>query len=237
MFFLAWLVPSMTKNSCADFTISASATSDLGKGSLTAKRVAAVLPLPPAVTEVLGRVCFVPEIPRFPISRGSVWERTLPTAVRSIAVGRTSCWERAGPGWRRTKGLRCFQVSRAARDARRKRLFPHARAAGGTSRSSTEQRPTEQSRSTAAAVGCRAGKLGSSRAEDAGGRKGAATWLPPASQSHEQQQDPFLSGATTIGNAKCWLRERGGFTPRCHLLSHLPGIFGDKLSSALCHGM
>lgn len=81
-------------------------------------------------------------------SRGPLWDRTLPTAVESIAVGRTSCWERAGPGWRRTKGLRCFQVSRAARDARGKRLFPHARAARGTSRSSTEQRPTEQSWST-----------------------------------------------------------------------------------------
>lgn len=86
-------------------------------------------------------------------------------------------------------------------------------------------------------MGCRARKLGSSRAEDAGGRKGAASWLTPASQSRDQQQEPFWSGAAASGSAKCWLRERGGFTPRCHLLSHLPGILGDKLSSALCHGM
>lgn len=41
------------------------------------------------------------------------------------------------------------------------------------------------------------------------------------------------SGTGAIGIAKCWLGERGGFTPRCHLLSHLPGFLGGRLNSAL----
>lgn len=75
------------------------------------------------------------------------------------------------------------------------------------------------SRSRAAAAGYRARKPGSSRPEDAGGRKGAATWFTPAlgkAMTSSRIPSP-CSGATTIGNAKCWLRESRGFTPCCHI--------------------
>lgn len=122
---------------------------------------------------------------------------------------------------------------------------PLARAVEALNRdSSTEQRPTEQSWSTgkrqpehSSSSGYRARKPGSSRPEDAGaGREQGPGSLQPQ-QSHDQQQDPFLQWKSAVGNAKCWLGERGGFTACCHLLSHLPDILGGKLSSALCQGL
>ncbi|XP_041323050.1 uncharacterized protein LOC121353351 [Pyrgilauda ruficollis] len=106
------------------------------------------------------------------------------------------------PGWR-TKGLRRFQVSRAARDARGKRLFPQGRAARGTSRSSTEQRPSEQSWSTGkrrrqrSSSGIQGQEAGQQQTEGAGGREGAA--------SREQQQDPFSHWS----HRKCKMLPRG----------------------------
>lgn len=152
-------------------------------------------------------------------------------------MGRRS-WK-SSPGWRRTKGLRHFQVSRAARDAQ------------GSSCSHRPELPE-------ALPGAALNKDQVNKAAALG--RGRGSWSSSGTQGQEagqqQQQQRVLeagkeqrpghsslgkalsscripSGTGAIGNAQCWLGERGGLTPRCHLLSHLPGVPGGRLSSAL----
>lgn len=147
-----------------------------------------------------------------------------------------SCW-REQPRVEENRGTEALPGEQSSEGCPGKRLFPRAGAARGTSRSSTEQRPSEQSCSTGqrqrqpeqqwdTGPGGRA-----AAAQGAGGREGAETW--PLQPGKALSSCRIPSGTGAIGNAKCWLWERGGFTPRCHLLSHLPGIPGGRLSSAV----
>lgn len=89
---------------------------------------------------------------------------------------------------------------------------------GGTSRSSTEQRPTEQSWSTgkrqrqpehSSSSGYKARKPGSSRPEDAGaGREQGPGSLQPR-QSHDQQQDPLLQWSRCHRKCQVLARREG----------------------------
>ncbi|XP_039552631.1 uncharacterized protein LOC120496346 [Passer montanus] len=140
----------------------------------------------------------------------------------------------------------------------REEPVPQGRAARGASRSSTEQRPSEQSWSVAGGGGSGAAAAGhgarrpghgarrpghGARRPGHGARRPGSSSLRVLQAGKEQRAGhsslgkavssriPSRTGA--IGNAKCCLGERGGFTPHCHLLSHLPGVLGGKLSSAL----